>query len=76
MLDRTSNDAAPPGTGEPVQLRCISSDRAGPEFDRATIERMKREALQIAVPILAMAGALFWLARRRGPPPPSPGAGS
>jgi membrane protein implicated in regulation of membrane protease activity len=34
------------------------------------------EALQIAVPILAMAGALFWRARRRGPPPPSPGVGS
>jgi membrane protein implicated in regulation of membrane protease activity len=31
-------------------------------------------ALQIAVPILAMAGVLFWLARRRRPPPPGPGA--
>jgi membrane protein implicated in regulation of membrane protease activity len=31
-------------------------------------------ALQIAVPILAMAGVLFWLARRRRPPPRGPGA--
>ena len=32
-------------------------------------------ALQIALPILAMAGVLFWLARRRRPPLPGPGLG-
>ncbi len=33
------------------------------------------EALQIGVPILAVVGLLFWVAFRRRPPPPSPGAG-
>ena len=54
------NDTAPPASGEPVQLRCVSSaDRAEPkttsrdrtlaQFDKQTILRMKREAMQIAV---------------------------
>jgi hypothetical protein len=45
------NDTAPPASGEPVQLRCVSSaDRAEPKgFDQQTIRRMKQEAMQIAV---------------------------
>ena len=50
-MKNPTDDTAPPASGEPVQLRCLSSaNRAEPKgFDQQTILRMKREAMQIAV---------------------------